>query len=83
MVVALLKENAAGAKVDALCRREGVSTATFYAWRKKFGGMGRSQLSELKALEKEMYTHAKNLEFEDAARLRDEIKRLQRSGVAA
>jgi len=31
-IIALLKENEAGAKVDSLCRREGVSTATFYAW---------------------------------------------------
>jgi putative transposase len=31
----------------------GISDATFYTWRKKFGSMGRSQLSELKALEKE------------------------------
>ena len=35
------------------CRAAGVSDATYYNWRKKFGGMGRSQLSELKALEKE------------------------------
>ena len=38
---------------------------------------------KVKALEKAMYAHAKNLEFEDAARVRDEIKRLQRSGLAA
>ena len=35
------------------CRSAGISDATYYNWRKKFGGMGRSQLSELKALEKE------------------------------
>jgi len=38
---------------------------------------------KVQALEKEMYQHAKNLEFEEAARVRDEIKRLQRSGIAA
>ena len=49
-----------------------------------YAAMTPAQMAKkLKALEKEMYTHAKNLEFEDAARLRDEIKRLQRSGVAA
>jgi len=37
----------------------------------------------VQALEKEMYQHAKDLEFEEAARVRDEIKRLQRSGMAA
>ena len=44
---------AGGADVATACRAEGVSDATYYNWRKKFGGMGRSQLSELKALEKE------------------------------
>jgi excinuclease ABC subunit B len=37
----------------------------------------------IKALEKEMYRHAKDLEFEKAAALRDRIKALQRSGLAA
>ena len=44
---------AGGADVATACRSAGISDATYYNWRKKFGGMGRSQLSELKALEKE------------------------------
>ncbi|MEO1327881.1 MAG: transposase [Pseudomonadota bacterium] len=44
---------AEGADVPAACRTAGISTATYYMWRRKFGGMGRSQLSEMKALEKE------------------------------
>lgn len=51
-VIAILKENEAGARVDELCRRHGISSATFYAWRKKFGGMEASdakRLGELKA----------------------------------
>ena len=44
---------AGGADVATACRSAGVSDATYYNWRKKFGGMGRSQLSEKKALEKE------------------------------
>lgn len=44
---------AGGVDVASACRAAGVSDATYYNWRKKFGGMGRSQLSELKALEKE------------------------------
>ncbi len=44
---------AGDADVATACRAAGVSDATYYNWRKKFGGMGRSQLSELKALEKE------------------------------
>ena len=44
---------AAGNDVASSCRSVGISDATYYNWRKRFGGMGRSQLSELKALEKE------------------------------
>ena len=44
---------AGGTDVTTACRSVGISDATYYTWRKKFGGMGRSQLSELKALEKE------------------------------
>ncbi len=38
-VVGVLKEHEAGAKVDDVCRRHAISTATFCAWRKKHGGM--------------------------------------------
>ena len=44
---------AAGADVAKACRAAGISDATYYIWRKKFGGMAKSQLTELKALEKE------------------------------
>ena len=44
---------AGGSDVGAVCRAVSISDATYYTWRKKFGGMGRAQLSELKALEKE------------------------------
>jgi len=44
---------ASGNDVASACRSVGISDATYYNWRKRFGGMGRSQLSELKALEKE------------------------------
>lgn len=46
-------ELAAGVKVAMACRSAGISDATYYTWRKKFGSMGRSQLTELKTLEKE------------------------------
>ena len=42
-----------GSDVQSACRSADVSDATYYKWRKRYGGMGRSQLSELKALEKE------------------------------
>lgn len=52
-IIAALKENEAGARVDELCRRHGISSATFYAWRKKFGGMEASDAKRLRELESE------------------------------
>ncbi len=43
----------AGDDVASACRSVGISDATYYNWRRRFGGRGRSQLSELKNLEKE------------------------------
>ena len=42
-----------GSDVASACRKAGISDATYYTWRKKFGGMEKSQLQEKKALEKE------------------------------
>ena len=44
---------ASGGTVETTIRSAGVSEATYYKWRKLYGGMGRSQLRELKAMEKE------------------------------
>ena len=44
---------AGGSDVGTACRTVGISDATYYAWRKKFGGMGRPQLAELKALQRQ------------------------------
>ena len=44
---------ASGSDVPSACRSVGISDATSYNWRKRFGGMGKSQLSELRSLEKE------------------------------
>jgi putative transposase len=52
-IIAMLRENEAGAKVDEVCRRHGVSGATFYAWRKKFGGLEPSDAKRLRELESE------------------------------
>ncbi|SPF31089.1 hypothetical protein POI8812_03440 [Pontivivens insulae] len=38
-IIGVLKESEAGAKTDDICRRHGISSATFYSWRKKYGGM--------------------------------------------
>ena len=52
-IIGVLKEHEAGAKVDEICRRHGISTATFYTWRKKFGGMEAGEAKRLKELEAE------------------------------
>lgn len=44
---------ASGSDVATACRAAGVSDATYYTWRKRFGGMGRSEMANLKALQKE------------------------------
>ncbi len=51
--MAVLKQAEAGASVPDLCREHGVSTATFYKWRAKFGGMDVSLMAEMKELEDE------------------------------
>jgi putative transposase len=50
-ILAILREREAGAKTADVCRRHGVSSATFYAWKAKYGGMGVSEARRLKALE--------------------------------
>ena len=52
-IIALLKEHHAGASVHELCRKHGISDATFYKWRSKYGGLEVSQARKLKALEEE------------------------------
>lgn len=52
-IIGVLKESEVGAKVDDICRRHGISTATFYSWRKKYGGMEASDAKRLRELETE------------------------------
>lgn len=48
-----LKQAEVGTPVEEVCRKMGISDATFYNWRKKFGGLGPSELRRLKQLEEE------------------------------
>jgi putative transposase len=52
-IIGILKEQEAGAKTADLCRRHGISEATFYNWKSKFGGMDVSEAKRLRALEGE------------------------------
>jgi putative transposase len=52
-IVALLKEAEAGRKVSDICREHGISSATFYQWRSKYGGMEASDIKKLKELREE------------------------------
>ena len=47
-IVSILKEGETGAKVKEICRRHGISDATYYNWKAKYGGMQASDLKRLK-----------------------------------
>jgi putative transposase len=52
-IIGVLKEHEAGMKTADLCRKHGISEATFYNWKAKFGGMEVSEAKRLRALEDE------------------------------
>ena len=52
-IMAVLKRGEAGEAVPDLCREAGISTATFYKWRAKYGGMDTSLMARMKELEEE------------------------------
>ncbi len=52
-ILAILKQNEAGTTVADLCREHGMSDATFYKWRSKYGGMDVSLMKRMKELEDE------------------------------
>ena len=52
-IIAILNQAEAGTPVPDLCREHGVSNATFYKWRAKFGGMDASLMARMKDLEEE------------------------------
>lgn len=52
-IIGVLKEQETGVKAADLCRKHGISEATFYNWKAKYGGMEVSEAKRLKALEDE------------------------------
>jgi len=52
-IISILKEADAGMSVKELCRKQGISDATFYNWKSKYGGMSASELKRLREIEQE------------------------------
>jgi putative transposase len=52
-IIGILREQEAGAKTQEICRRRGISDATFYKWKAKYGGLDVSEARRLKGLEDE------------------------------
>ena len=72
-----LKQQELGVAVEEICRKLGISDATFYNWKKKFSGLGPSELRRLKQLEEEN-TKLKRLVADlslDKAMLQDVVRR--------
>lgn len=53
-IVAILKEADAGVPVKEICRQHGISDATYYNWKSRYGGMSASDLKRLKEMEQEL-----------------------------
>jgi len=53
-IISILKEADAGVKVKDICRRHGISDATYYNWKSKYGGMSASDLKRMKEMELEL-----------------------------
>ena len=52
-IIAILRQAEGGVPVAELCREHGMSNASFYKWRAKYGGMDASMVSQMKAMEEE------------------------------
>ncbi len=52
-IISILKEADAGLSVKEVCRKHGISDATFYNWKSKYGGMSASELKRLREIEEE------------------------------
>ncbi len=54
-IITILKEGEAGIKVKDICRKHGISDATYYNWKSKYGGMQASDLKRMKEMEQELF----------------------------
>lgn len=52
-IIFALKQSETGTRVDDICRQLGISQATFFNWKKKYGGLGVTELRKLRQLEEE------------------------------
>ena len=52
-IIGILREHEAGVRTEEVCRRHGISGATFYKWKAKYGGLDVSEARRLKSLEDE------------------------------
>ena len=73
-IVSILKEADAGVKVKDLCRKHGVSDATYYKWKSKYGGMEAADLKRVRELEAEL-SQFKRM-YADLARENDAMRSL-------
>jgi len=73
-IVAILNEADAGLKVKDLCRKHGISDATYYNWKAKYGGMAASDLKRLKELETELSQYKRM--YAELARENDAMRAL-------
>ena len=73
-IVAILKEANAGVKVKDLCRKHGISDATYYKWKSRYGGMDASELKRVKELEGELSQYKRM--YAELARENDAMKDL-------
>ena len=54
-IITILKEGEAGIQVKEICRKHGISDATYYNWKSKYGGMSASDLKRMKEMEQELF----------------------------
>jgi putative transposase len=73
-IVAILKSADAGKKVQDICREHGISDATYYKWKSKYGGMEASDLKRTKELEAELAQYKRM--YAELARENDAMRAL-------